>query len=39
MSVARNVFVYDSAAALPTTPPAVAAPVALLSMTITATSV
>lgn len=39
VSCARNVYVYDTAAALPTTPPAVAAPVALLSMTITATSV
>lgn len=35
----RNVFVYDPAAAMVDTPPVVAAPVALLSLTITATSV
>lgn len=35
----RNVYVYDSAAAKVADPPAVAAPAALLSLTITATSV
>lgn len=35
----RNVFVYDPTAARVNTPPAVAAPAALLSMTVTATSV
>ena len=35
----RNVYVYDPTSAIVTTPPAVAAPAALLSLTITATSV
>jgi len=38
-SCGRNVYVYDPTAALPTTPPAGATPVAPLSLTITATSV
>lgn len=38
-SCGRNVYVYDPAAALPTTPPATATPAALLTATITATSV
>jgi len=38
-SVNRTIYVYDPTAALATTPPVVAAPTALLSITPTATSV
>lgn len=39
VSCVRNIFVYDSTAALPTAPPTAAVPAALLTATITATSV
>lgn len=39
VSVCRNVYVYDSTAALPTAVPSAAVPAAILTMTITATSV
>lgn len=39
VATARNIYQYDATAALPTTVPSAAAPVAILSATITATSV
>jgi hypothetical protein len=39
VSVVRTVYVYDPTAAAPTTPPTAAAPVALLTVTPTASSV
>jgi len=38
VSCCRTIFVYDATAALPTVPPTAAAPAALLSITLTATS-
>lgn len=39
VSCCRTIYVYDPTAALPTTPPTAAAPSAVLTVTVTATSV